>query len=341
MKCLLLFLLLPCVLIGSEFKAHLQKGGEDLSYVQTPEDSKRLGLFAGLYDMAKKREASAGEIPKILHVIWLGPASFPASSLSNVKSWIDNHPGWKVRFWTDLGQIAPDDRMEVRAFDQFPLDDLKECYYRCDNFGERSELLRYAVLLHEGGVYVDHDLFCLKAIDTLQETHDFFCGMEPLGPSILSSSVNPSPHLIASTAQHPILKAAKNWLLAEWDRLEAQYPGAQPTAVYNRVQHRGFFALSVGVKEAHARASRKDVVFPPDFFSLPDSKKALYAVHAHSGTWFKEDKGAELKTERLLYEVKEEFGLTWLLCVALAAINLTFGTLYLRKRYHQTKGRAA
>ncbi len=341
MNYLLIVLFLPCVLMGSEFKVHLEKGGEDLSYVQTPEDHKRLGLYAGLYDMAEKRESPSGEIPRTLHVIWLGPDSFPAGSVANVKSWIDYHPGWKVKFWTDLGQVAPDDRMDVRAFDQFPLEELKECYYRCDNFGERSELLRYAVLLHEGGVYVDHDLLCLKPIDPLQKTHDFFCGMEPFGPAVLSSSVNPSPHLIASTAQHPILKAAKNWLLAEWDRLEMQYGGTESAAVYNRVLHRGFSALSVGIKEAHARASRKDVVLPPNFFSLPDQKKALYAVHAHSGTWFDKGKSFGLKTERLFLEIKEEFGRTWLLCIALAAINLAFGAAFLLNRFRQTKGRAS
>jgi hypothetical protein len=254
-----------------------------------------------------------------------------------VKSWIDQHPGWKVRFWTDLGQVAPDDRMEVRGFDQFPLEELKECYYRCDNFGERSQLLRYAILLHEGGVYVDHDLLCLQSIDPLQESYDFFCGMELLGKTVLSSSVNPSPHVIASTPQHPILKGAKRWLLAEWDRLEVQYPGNDSSAQFNRVQHRGFSALSVGIKEAHAKAGRKDVVFPPDYFSLPDREGALYAVHEHQGTWFKKDIGEDLKTERLLDEIKEEFGRTWWLCIALAAFNLCFGYLFFKQHFEQKK----
>jgi len=280
--------------------------------------------------MAEKREKPAGEIPKILHYIWLGPKPFPEKSVVFVKGWIDRHPGWTVRFWTDLGQAAPDDRMEVRVFEQFPLEDLKEIYYRCDNFGERSELLRYAVLISEGGIYLDHDLVCLKEIGPLREGYDFFCGMELLGKTILSSSVNPSPHLIGSTAQHPILKSARQWLIKEWDRLDGEFPGSDPTAVYNRVQHRGFRALGMGIKESPARSGRKDVVFPPDYFSLSDKKGALYAVHAHQGSWYKPDEGADSKVQRLLKEVKNgsESTFSWMLVLALVNGGLAAFLIY-------------
>jgi hypothetical protein len=302
---------------------------------------KRLGLFSALFDMAEKREKPAGEIPKILHFIWLGPKPFPESSLANVKGWIDNHTGWKVKFWTDLGQSAPDDRMEVRVFDKFPLEELKELYYRCDNFGERSQILRYSVLISEGGVYIDHDAACVRAIDPLQESHDFFCGMEPLGPTILSSSVNPSPHLLASTPQHPILKSAKKWLIGQWDRLEVQYPGSDLSSVFNRVQRRAFHALSVGIKEAHVRAGRKDVVFPPNYFSLPTRNNALFAWHLHSGSWHQKEGAAETKVERLFEDVRWELNRAYWLSFGLAAVNIALGVFLVFKILGQPKRRKA
>ncbi|MBS0604827.1 MAG: hypothetical protein JSS60_07305 [Verrucomicrobia bacterium] len=335
----LVLLFLPCCVFASEFKKHLERSGGDLCYLQTPEDSKRLGLFSALFDMAEKREKPAGEIPRILHFVWLGPKPFPQISVANIQGWIDNHPGWKIRFWTDLGQNAPDDRMEVRAFDKFPLDELKEPYYRSDNFGERSQILRYAILLSEGGVYVDHDVACLQPIGSLLVANDFFCGMEPLGPTVLSSSVNPSPHLIASTAQHPILKSAKNWLLGQWDRLDPQFPGTDPASIHNRVQHRTFRALSVGIKEAYARAGRKDVVFPPDYFSLSDRKKALYAIHKHEGSWYKMEDPGQLKTHRLLREVKEEFSRTYWMGLSLAALNIGLGVFLVARLIRRQKRR--
>ncbi|MBI2811178.1 MAG: hypothetical protein HYX67_10165 [Candidatus Melainabacteria bacterium] len=311
----LLLLFLPVCLFAGEFDDHLKKGGGDAKYLQNPEDKKRMGFFSSLFEMTQKREKPMGAIPKTLHFIWLGTSPFPEASVKNLRGWIDRHPGWKVKFWTDVGQSAPDDRMEVRTLDAFPLQELKECYFHSDNFGERSEILRYTVLLSEGGVYVDHDVRCIKAIDTMQESHDFFCGLEPLDTTILSSTVNPSPHLIGASQGHPILFTAKKWLKSEWDRLETEYTGSEPADVYNRVQHRTFSALSVGVRQSHSRAGRKDVVCPPDYFSLASSRNAIYAVHSHAATWHKDQK-----------ERKREFYKT---VIVLAGLSVACGVFWL------------
>jgi hypothetical protein len=318
----LLLFLIPIYLCAGQFDEHLKKGGGDVQYIKTPEDRKMLGFFSALFDMAQKREKPAGSIPKTLHFIWLGPAPFPKYSVSRVKKWIDRHPGWKVKFWTDLGQTSPDDRMQINAFEMFPLQELKEHYYRSDNFGERSEILRYAILLNEGGVYIDHDVQCVESLDPLQETFDFFCGLEMLGPTVLSSSVNPSPHLLAATEQHPILKASKRWLIQEWDALEEQYVGTEASAVFNRVQHRGFKALGVGIKEAHNRLGRKDAVFPPDYFSLADHKQAIFAAHAHKGTWYRKETKSQSKIAKMFRQIKQEFSRTYALGLSLTALNV-------------------
>jgi hypothetical protein len=338
---LMLWMLLgmPILTLAGEFEEQLNKGGADRQYLLTLEDKKRLGLFAAMYELAQKRDRPAGVIPKTLHFIWLGPKPFPHSSIENVKGWIDRHPGWKIKFWTDLGHAAPDDRMEIQIFEGFPLHDLKSYYYRCDNFGERSKLLRYAILLNEGGIYIDHDVKCLKALDPLQENHDFFCGLEPFGPSILSSSVNPSPHLLAATANHPVIFAAKRWLINEWERLENEFPGGDASSIYNRVQHRSFRALSIGYKEEHCRAGRKDVVFPPNYFSLDDNEHALYAIHKHRGTWYKQKSQAELKMQSLFSDVAKGVERTYLLTLGLIIVNLVMGILLLQNVASRKKGR--
>ena len=320
-KATLFFLLLPCLLFAADMR----------EYLQTPEDIKRLGLFTSLLDMAQKREKPAGVIPETLHFIWLGPKPFPEKSVARIKGWIDRHPGWKIKFWTDLGHAAPDDRMEVHAFDQFPLEELKGLYYLCDNFGERSQLLRYAILLNEGGVYADHDTTCIQALNLLQKSYDFFCGMEPLGPTILSSSVNPSPHLLASTAGHPILKAAKQWLIKEWDRLEVQYSGSDPSSLFNRVQHRSFRALSIGIEKAYARSGRKDVIFPSHYFGLQSGKEALFCLHEHCGSWHIKENEKELKVNKLFAEVKEGVDQTYYLLWTLLVVNGALGAFLIRR----------
>ena len=95
-----------------------------------------------------------------------------------------------------------------------------------------------------------------------------------------------------------------------------QYGGSDSSAVYNRVQHRGFRALAVGIKEAHNRSGRKDAVFPPDFFSLAENRHAIFAVHEHKGTWYKQENISDAKTVRLFKEIKEEFSRTYNLALS-------------------------
>ena len=77
------------------------------------------------------------------------------------ESWHRHHPGWEMRLWTDS------DLPELR----FP-----EAMERGRNPGERSDLLRYEVLVRFGGVYVDTDMECLRSIDSLIEGVDAFAG---------------------------------------------------------------------------------------------------------------------------------------------------------------------
>ncbi len=299
--------------------------------VQTPEDIDRLRFFTSLLDQTQQKDKPQGKIPQVLHWIWLGPKPFPQESIAKLKGWIDHHPDWTVKFWTDLAPSAHDDRMQIQRFDQFPLGELKDLYYLCDNFGERSQILRYAILLSEGGIYVDHDMICIQALDSLQQNYDFFCGLEPIGPTILSSSVNPSPHLLAATPQHPILESATAWLMNQWHRLEMQYPGSDPSSILNRAVHRSFYALSAGIESASTLSERKDAVFPPHYFSLPKGKDAVFALHQHCGSWYIKEDVKDLKIQQLFASIKREHNQTYWLALALIVINLCMGAYWLRR----------
>ena len=338
MKLFFFFLFVPVVsLFSGSFEEHLLKEGEELRYVQTQEDKKRLEHYAAMFEMGVEKQNPMGAIPKTLHFIWLGPKPFPQESVKNLRGWIDLHPGWRVKFWTDQERDLPDSLVEQSFFSDFPLKDLKECYYHSDNFGERSEVLRYAILLDEGGVYVDHDVECLKPIDPLQSSHDFFCGMEPFSSSVLSSSVNPSPHLIGAVSGHPILEATKGWLKKEWDRLEGQYPGTDVISVFNRTQHRAFCALGMGIGQGQNREGRKDVVFPPDYFSSQERELAEYAVHHHLGTWHVMESESELKVRRLLTETVGDVNHLSLLVVGLILVNVAVGGVFFYKLFRRGK----
>ena len=40
-------------------------------------------------------------IPRIFHQIWVGPDPFPAEFARYRQTWLDHHPGWELKFWTE------------------------------------------------------------------------------------------------------------------------------------------------------------------------------------------------------------------------------------------------
>ena len=40
-------------------------------------------------------------IPRIFHQIWVGPDPLPDEFAAYGQTWLDHHPGWELKLWTD------------------------------------------------------------------------------------------------------------------------------------------------------------------------------------------------------------------------------------------------
>lgn len=98
------------------------------------------------------------KIPKIIHQIWLGPLEPPNEAM---QSWKKLHPDWEYILWTEknLPELKNQD-----AFD------------RSEAYSQKADILRYEVLFHFGGIFVDADEHCIKNINPLfEEIFQEFC----------------------------------------------------------------------------------------------------------------------------------------------------------------------
>jgi len=90
---------------------------KDWNYIQTKRDYRYLDYYEGIYRKNKHIQFTLNpnfKIPKIIHLIWIGPRSFPIKSITNIRSWMAHHPDWTFIFWTDRKRPAPCNGMEVR-----------------------------------------------------------------------------------------------------------------------------------------------------------------------------------------------------------------------------------
>lgn len=115
-------------------------------------------------------------IPRTVHRIWLGEESMPAEHERFGETFVQYHPRWEMRLWTDEDLSALDITESERG--------------RARTHSELSNLMRYEVLRRFGGVYVDTDVECKRPLTPLLRGIDAFAALElpgRVGNAVLGS----------------------------------------------------------------------------------------------------------------------------------------------------------
>jgi len=195
-------------------------------------------FFQSLYEIYRQ-EAQLAEtylIPKIIHFIWLG-SPLPPECRKWISTWKKLHPGWIVQIWTD------------ETIARFGLKN-KEAYERAVNFGEKSDIARYEILYRYGGLYADTDFECLKPLDLLHKSCEFYTGVSGDNDCLLNG-------LIGSMPGHPILKEC----------IEAVKKGPGDHEESRIMNDTGPYLFTRAFLNKAPASTRGSVaVFPPSFF---------------------------------------------------------------------------
>jgi len=135
---------------------------------------------------------SPGLAPATLHRVHLteGQAVSSSNYSEAIASCHQLHPKWTHITWTDEAGAA-----FLRQY--YPA--LWTHYTNYPRTVQKANILRYAVLEHYGGVYLDMDITCLRPLDSLRR-------LPFLAPAAFPAGV--SNGFMVSRAQHPLLKQA-------------------------------------------------------------------------------------------------------------------------------------
>jgi mannosyltransferase OCH1-like enzyme len=117
-----------------------------------------------IYDTVKIRPKQSQKIPKLIHQIWLGDAmpQFEFNLTTHLRKSLNSE--WIYKLWTEK---------DIKCIENFTNINY---YYQTSNFGQKSDLLRYAILYQFGGIYMDTDFQLNTSFDELLDL-DFFCGV--------------------------------------------------------------------------------------------------------------------------------------------------------------------
>jgi glycosyltransferase involved in cell wall biosynthesis len=102
-------------------------------------------------------------IPNILHFVWVGDPSRRPDQL--LRTWVEHNPTWTIKVWGD------DDLISAQWRTQQQIRELAEHDARA-----AAALLRWEILLAEGGLVFDIDSFCMRPLDDfLLDCETFAC----------------------------------------------------------------------------------------------------------------------------------------------------------------------
>jgi mannosyltransferase OCH1-like enzyme len=121
-------------------------------------------IFKQQYDLALSlaNYQEAPRIPKIIHQIWLG-SPVPKKFQDLMQTWKKLHPDWEYKLWTDK------DIGEFKLVNEV-------AYNLAPNYGMKSDILRYEILLRYGGLYIDTDQEAVMPHDIFHHITDFYIG---------------------------------------------------------------------------------------------------------------------------------------------------------------------
>lgn len=172
---------------------------------------KRFGRFKRLFDRGGTELRSLVTFPKTIHIYWAqGQDDAPEVVRLAIASWREHNQGWRFILWDEAAAHEVLDRATLAP-------GLKTTPY--------SDLLRTAILLRHGGVWVDATVLCMRPLDRwlpiIMAQCDFFAFSAP-GPDREISS-----WFLASRPGGYIVAALWRSVCSYWRRREV------PTRVYH------------------------------------------------------------------------------------------------------------
>lgn len=109
-------------------------------------------------------------IPKIIHHVCDYPNGVPENLLRLAATWKHHHPEWEQRFWG---------KEQMEEFVKEVCPDFESCYRAFPYDVQRWDAIRYLILYHIGGMYVDLDYECFQPFDSVLHGLDCCIATEP------------------------------------------------------------------------------------------------------------------------------------------------------------------
>ncbi len=126
-------------------------------------------IQGGAVSTVAPTDETKNAIPKIIHQTWQNH-NLPQDMAAWQRTWLKHHPDWTYYLWTDEDKrrfLNDHYSWFLPVYDGYPEEIM------------RVDAVRYFLLHHYGGVYVDLDFECFRPLEPLLSGKTLFFGLEP------------------------------------------------------------------------------------------------------------------------------------------------------------------
>ena len=201
-------------------------------------------------------------IPKIIHYVWLGNGEKSEKIKSCIESWKQHMPDWEIKEWNESN------------FDINYNDFTRESYNK-GFYAFTSDVVRLYALYHEGGIYMDTDVFMYKPLDQFAEDKAFTgfeCVDYPVTATMGAEKGNPVIKLMLDYYDCIDFKTYPEWT----DYIKYQETN---TCIMSNI----LGMLGIDRKAFDTKQEIKNfTVYPQSYFFTKDEG---WTHHSFSGSW--------------------------------------------------------
>lgn len=158
--------------------------------------SENIIFYPDNYEFEENTLEINNNIPKIIHLIWVGDNDPPPYFELYMKQWQELMPDWEVRAW----------RNEDITVEHFP-ESILERINLCEKGAQKADIMRYFIIEKYGGIYLDSDVTPHRSFERLLKIKDaeaIICHDLELTWTYISIG------FFAGIAHHPLFQHACN-----------------------------------------------------------------------------------------------------------------------------------
>jgi hypothetical protein len=145
-------------------------------------------------------------IPKIIHQLWIGNKPRPSKMMD---TWKTKHPEFEYISWSEEEICKRNFKLQCSEQIVF----IKE-------INGKADIIRWEILYHYGGVFLDADSICIEPLDNHLMEKKAFCAYENehCRPNLVATGT------MAFPPKHPLCLAAIQWILDKrnWNAIKTK-----------------------------------------------------------------------------------------------------------------------